>query len=65
MTKLKIADPELKSGTEELYSNILKATGKKAEDSDNEMEGVGDNDDSFETVSEEDISDDEDVQMKD
>lgn len=60
MIKLKLNDAELKAGAEELYKSVLKALGDKDEDSDNQMEG---DDESYETVSEEDISDDE--EMKD
>ena len=63
MTKLKIVDQELKAGTEELYGKVQEALGHKGKGSDNEMD-ADDKDDSFETVSEEDISDEDDA-MKD
>ena len=65
--KLKLQDPELQAGTEELWVAIRKALGKNPQkvDSDHEDENMGDEeDDEYATVSEEDISDDEDAQMK-
>lgn len=74
MIKLKMdkdtTDPstlELKAGYEELSKAIAKAQGKKTIDSDDDHAMKdGDDDDGFETLSEEDISGDEDdQQMKD
>ena len=62
---------ELKIATEELREQILQAltkSGNKVDSDDDEenMEGAEDNDDGFETMSEEDISDDdEESKMKD
>jgi len=59
MVKLKLVDQELKTGAEELYKSVLHALG---EDSGDDQMGKEEDDD-YETVSEEDISDDE--EMKD
>ena len=74
MIKLKMdkdTDPEilqLKAGWEEISKAIAKALGKKDLDSDDEQmkggAGADEEDDGFETMSEEDISDDEDAEMK-
>eukprot|EP00347_Sterkiella_histriomuscorum_P001421 403372102 len=64
MTKLKMNDKELKQGAEELYGSVLKALGKTGvndKDSDDEMHDEAGDDDEYETVSEEDISDDEEM----
>lgn len=67
MIKLKVQDAELKIGYEELWTAILKAMGKnhpsaiKEEGQDDDEMGE---DDGYETVSQEDISDDEDAEMK-
>ena len=54
--KQKIHDPELEAGTLEIYTNVMKETGGDLEELDNE-------DDGFETMSEE-SGDDSDVEMK-
>ena len=65
MAKLKLQDAELKTGTDELWGAIQKALKKpvaiKEESEDDDMK-----DESYETVSEEDISGDEgeDTRMK-
>lgn len=57
----------MKSGAEELYASVQKALGRSTtnhnDDSDNDMAVEGEEEDSFETISQEDISDDE--EMKD
>jgi hypothetical protein len=67
MLKLKTKDAELKAGQEELWTAILKAMGKDCPSSikeeDDQMKDEED-DEGYETVSEEDISGDEDEQMK-
>ncbi len=66
--KLKItADEELKAGYDELWAAINKALGKdpNAAEQEDEQMGEGGDDEEYATVSEEDISGDEDEQMKD
>lgn len=65
MAKLKMnEESELKEGQEELWKAIQKALGKQpGNNSDDEMKGAAgaeEEDDGFETMSEEDISGDED-----
>lgn len=58
-----MVDQELQSATQELYDKVVAAKGS---DSDDEMDKNDDEgDDGYETVSEEDISNDEDDKMKD
>ena len=69
MKKLKVDDKELEAGQEELWSAIRKALGKTvtnmAKKDESEDEQMGEDEEGFETVSEEDISgDEEDAQMK-
>jgi hypothetical protein len=68
--KLKMVhDDELKAGYDELWTAILKALGKTPEqeavDDEQMQDGGEDEDDDYATVSEEDISGDEDAEMKD
>lgn len=66
MTKLKLKDEELKAGSEELMTSILKSLGKSSmagideENNENDDE-MADEGDSFETLSQEDISEDEEM----
>ena len=59
--KLKLVDPELRAGAEELFKSVLEALGENQESE--EERPAAEDDDDFETVSEEDISADE--EMKD
>ena len=70
MKKLKVDDKELEAGQDELWKAIRKALGKTitnmmAKKEESEDEHMGEDDEGYETVSQEDISgDEEDAQMQ-
>ncbi len=70
MKKLKVDDKELEAGQDELWKAIRKALGKTvtnmmAKKEESEDEQMGEDDEGYETVSQEDISgDEEDAQMQ-
>ena len=70
MKKLKVDDKELEAGQDELWKAIRKALGKtvtnmRSKKEESEDEQMGEDDEGYETVSQEDISgDEEDAQMQ-